>query len=164
VESMTESVVEMSEARAGSDRGNTHWSHGRADSATTTDGDCAHSTATTDGGCAHSSSAPASATVPTSSATTVETTSAASVTTAAASVTAAAAAAAAASGRHSWLNQADSRQGEQGYNRFPHHVFPPLDEVALKAYNTFAAGLFGNRKSVRGKLTVSRGSRALCLG
>jgi hypothetical protein len=139
VESMTESVVEMSEAR--SDRGNTHWSHGRAHS-------------TTDGGCAHSSSAPASATVPASSATAVK----------AASVTTAAASAAAASGRHSWLNQADSRQCEQGYNRFPHHVFPPLDEVALKAYNTFAAGLFGNRKSVRRKLTVSRGSRALCLG
>jgi hypothetical protein len=144
VESVVESVVEMSEAR--SDRGNTHWSHGRAHS-------------TTDGGCAHSSSAPASATVPTSSATTVPTS---SVTTAAASVTAATAAAA--SGRHSWLNQAASRQCEQGYNRFPHHVFPPLDEVALKAYNTFAAGLFGNRKSVRRKLTVSRGSRALCLG
>jgi hypothetical protein len=79
VESMTESVVEMSEARAGSDRGNTHWSHGRADSATTTDGDCAHSTATTDGGCAHSSSAPASATVPTSSATTVPAASATAV-------------------------------------------------------------------------------------
>jgi hypothetical protein len=149
VESMTESVVEMSEAR--SDRGNTHWSHGRAHS--TTDGGCAHSTATTGGRCAHSSSAPASATVPTSSATTVPASSATAVTTAAA-----------ASGRHSWLNQADSRQCEQGYNRFPHHVLPPLDEVALKAYNTFAAGLFGNRKSVRGKLTVSRGSRALCLG
>ena len=64
----------------------------------------------------------------------------------------------------SWLNQADRCQCEQGYNRFPHHVFPPLDEVALKAYNAFAAGLFGNRKSVCDKLTVSRGSRALCLG
>jgi hypothetical protein len=72
---------------------------------------------------------------------------AASVSTAAAatSVTAAATTAATSECR-SWLNQADRRQCEQGYNRFPHHVFPPLDEVALKAYNTFAAGLFGNRK------------------
>jgi hypothetical protein len=54
--------------------------------------------------------------------TAVETTSAkaAAVTTAAA-VTAATTTAAA-SGRHSWLNQADSRQCEQGYNRFPHHA------------------------------------------
>jgi cytoskeletal protein RodZ len=54
-------------------------------------------------------------------ATTVEATSAAkaaSVTTAAASV----AAATTASGRHGWLNQADSRQCEQGYNRFSHHA------------------------------------------
>jgi hypothetical protein len=29
-----ESVVEMSEARAGPDRGCAHWSHGRVDSAT----------------------------------------------------------------------------------------------------------------------------------
>jgi hypothetical protein len=46
---------------------------------------------------------------------------------------------------HSWLNQADRCQCEQGYNRFSHYAFPPLDEVAPKAYNTFAAGLFGDQ-------------------
>ncbi|SHH07055.1 hypothetical protein [Bradyrhizobium erythrophlei] len=72
---------------------------------------------------------------------------AASVSTAAAtSVTAATTTAAATSECRSWLTQADRCQCEQGYNRFPHHVFPPLDEVALKAYNTFAAGLFGDRQ------------------
>jgi hypothetical protein len=30
----------------------------------------------------------------------------------------------------SWLNQADRCQCEQGYNRFSHYAFPPLDEVA----------------------------------
>jgi len=72
---------------------------------------------------------------------------AASVSTAAAatSVTAATTTTAATSECRSWLNQADRCQCEQGYNRFPHHVFPPLDEVALKAYNTFAAGLFGDQ-------------------
>jgi hypothetical protein len=61
-------------------------------------------------------------------ATTVEATSAAAVETAAgkaASVTTAGASVAAAttaSGRHGWLNQADSRQCEQGYNRFSHHA------------------------------------------
>jgi hypothetical protein len=45
----------------------------------------------------------------------------------------------------SWLNQADRCQCEQGYNRFSHYAFPPLDEVAPKAYNTFAAGLFGDQ-------------------
>ena len=32
----------------------------------------------------------------------------------------------------SWLNQADRCQCEQGYNRFSHYAFPPLDEVAPK--------------------------------
>jgi hypothetical protein len=45
----------------------------------------------------------------------------------------------------SWLNQADRCQCEQGYNRFPHHVLPPLEEVVLKAYDTFAAGLFSDQ-------------------
>jgi hypothetical protein len=45
---------------------------------------------------------------------------AASVTTATTSVTAATTTAA--SGGHGWLNQADSRQCEQSYNRFPHHA------------------------------------------
>ena len=71
---------------------------------------------------------------------------AASVSTATTSVTAATTTAAATSECRSWLTQADRCQCEQGYNRFPHHVFPPLDEVALKAYNTFAAGLFGDRQ------------------
>ena len=30
----------------------------------------------------------------------------------------------------SWLSQADRCQCEQGYNRFSHYAFPPLDEVA----------------------------------
>jgi len=54
-------------------------------------------------------------------ATAVEATSAKAASAKAASVTATTTAAAA-SGRHSWLNQADSRQCEQGYNRFPHHA------------------------------------------
>jgi len=64
---------------------------------------------------------------------------------AATSVTATTAAAAATSECRSWLNQADRCQCEQCYNRFSHYVFPPLDEVAPKAYNTFAAGLFGDQ-------------------
>ena len=83
---------------------------------------------------------------PTTKATAMEAASAAhaaSVSTAATSVTATTTAAT--SECRSWLNQADRCQCEQGYNRFPHHVFPPLDEVALKAYNTFAAGLFGDQ-------------------
>jgi hypothetical protein len=47
---------------------------------------------------------------------------------AAASVTAATTAAT--SECRSWLNQADRCQCEQGYNRFSHYAFPPLDEVA----------------------------------
>ena len=30
----------------------------------------------------------------------------------------------------SWLNQADRCQCQQGYNRFSHYAFPPLDEAA----------------------------------
>ena len=54
---------------------------------------------------------------------------AASVSTAAAatSVTAATTTAATSECR-SWLNQADRCQCEQGYNRFSHYAFPPLDE------------------------------------
>jgi len=64
-------------------------------------------------------------TVEAASATAVETTAsakAASVTTAAGAASVTATTTAAASGRHSWLNQADCRQCEQGYNRFPHHA------------------------------------------
>jgi hypothetical protein len=49
----------------------------------------------------------------------------------AASACTAAATAAATRECRSWLNQADRRQCEQGYNRFAQHAFPPLDEVAL---------------------------------
>lgn len=87
---------------------------------------------------------------------------AASMSTAAAaatSVTAATTAATAATSEcRSWLNQADRCQCEQGYNRFSHYAFPPLDETAPKAYNTFAAGLFERSKSARSKLTVSIGN------
>jgi hypothetical protein len=59
---------------------------------------------------------------------------AASVSTAAAAAAAAAsvtaATTAATSECRSWLNQADRCQCEQGYNRFSHYAFPPLDEVA----------------------------------
>ena len=70
---------------------------------------------------------------------------AASVT--ATATTAAAAATSATSECRSWLNQADRRQCEQGYNRFLHYAFPPLDEVAPRHTNTFAAGLFGDQKA-----------------
>ena len=53
-----------------------------------------------------------------------------STTAAATSVTAATTATAATSECRSWLNQADRCQCEQGYNRFSHYAFPPLDEVA----------------------------------
>ena len=78
---------------------------------------------------------------------------AASVTTAAASV---AAATTAASGRHSWLNQADSRQCEQAYNRFPHHA-SFLGTKSRPRIKHFRTGIIRQSKSVRGKLTVSRG-------
>ena len=71
---------------------------------------------------------------------------AASVSTAAAAATSVTATTTAATSEcRSWLNQADRCQCEQGYNRFSHYAFPPLDEVAPKAYNTFAAGLFGDQ-------------------
>ena len=79
-----------------------------------------------------------------------------SVTTATA--TTAAATTAATSECRSWLNQADRCQCEQGYNRFLHYAFPPLDEVAPGHTNTFAAGLFERSKSARSKLTVSIGN------
>jgi hypothetical protein len=55
---------------------------------------------------------------------------AASVSTAAAAASVTAATTAATSECRSWLNQADRCQCEQGYNRFSHYAFPPLDEVA----------------------------------
>lgn len=94
-------------------------------------------------------------TVEATSATAVETAAAkaASVTTAAASV---AAATTAASGRHGWLNQADNRHCEQGYNRFPHHA-SFLGTMSLPRVKHFRTGVIRQSKSVRGKLTVSRG-------
>ena len=52
---------------------------------------------------------------------------------------------AAVSGHHGWLNQADSRQCEHRYNRFPHRA--SLHSVTPEEHNTFAAGLFGGRTS-----------------
>jgi hypothetical protein len=78
---------------------------------------------------------------------------AASVTTAAASV---AAATTTASGRHGWLNQADSRQCEQGYNCFPHHASFLRDDLAPRMEH-LRTGVIRQSKSIRGKLTVSRG-------
>jgi hypothetical protein len=72
----------------------------------------------------------------------------ASTTAAATSVTAATTATAATSECRSWLNQADRCQCEQGYNRFSHYAFPPLDELATKAYYAFVAGLFGGRRAL----------------
>src|SRR4051812_36230702 len=54
-----------------------------------------------------------------------------STTAAATSVTAATTATATTSECRSWLNQADCCQCEQGYNRFSHYAFPPLDERSL---------------------------------
>jgi hypothetical protein len=48
------------------------------------------------------------------------------------SVTATTTTTAATSECRSWLNQADRCQCEQGYHRFSHYAFPPLDEVAPK--------------------------------
>jgi hypothetical protein len=76
----------------------------------------------------------------------VSTAAAASVSTAAAAATSVTATTTAATSEcRSWLNQADRCQCEQSYNRFSHYAFPPLEEVAPKAYNTFAAGLFGDQ-------------------
>jgi hypothetical protein len=83
---------------------------------------------------------------------------AASTAAAATSVTATTATTAATSECRSWLNQADRCKREQDYNRFSHYAFPPLDELSLKTYNTFAAGLFERSKSARSKLTVSIGN------
>jgi hypothetical protein len=98
---------------------------------------------------------------PTTKATAMEAASAAhaaSTAAAATSVTAATTTTTTSSECRSWLNQADRCQCEQGYNRFSHYAFPPLDELSLKTYNTFAAGLFERSKSARSKLTVSIGN------
>ena len=41
----------------------------------------------------------------------------------------------------SWLNQADRCQCEQGYNRFSHYAFPPLDERSLLGIQHFRSGI-----------------------
>ena len=86
-----------------------------------------------------------SASVSTAAAASVTSSSASASAATATSVTATTAAAATTSECLSWLNQADRRQCEQGYNRFSHYAFPPLDEVAPRHTNTFAAGLFGDQ-------------------
>jgi hypothetical protein len=86
----------------------------------------------------------------------MEATSATAVKTAAAKAASVAAATTAASGRHGWLNQADSRQCEQGYNRFPHHA-SFLGTMSLPRVKHFRTGVIRQSKSIRGKLTVSRG-------
>jgi Tfp pilus assembly major pilin PilA len=88
--------------------------------------------------------------------TTVEATSATAVETAAAKAASVAAATTAASERHGWLNQADSRQCEQAYNRFPHHA-SFLGTKSRPRIKHFRTGIIRQSKSVRGKLTVSRG-------
>jgi hypothetical protein len=95
---------------------------------------------------------------PTTKATAMEAASAAHAASTATSVTATTATTAATSECRSWLNQADRCKREQGYNRFSHYAFPPLYELPLKTYNTFAAGLFERSKSARSKLTVSVGN------
>jgi hypothetical protein len=75
---------------------------------------------------------------------------------AAASVTAATTATAAASECRSWLNQADRCQREQGYNRFSHYAFPPLDERSLLGIQHFRSGIIRRSDSVCSKLTVRR--------
>ena len=85
------------------------------------------------------------ASVSTAAAASVTSSSASASAATATSVTATTAAAATTSECLSWLNQADRCQCEQGYNRFSHYAFPPLDEVAPRHTNTFAAGLFGDQ-------------------
>ncbi|SRR6266403_75632 len=80
---------------------------------------------------------------------------AASVSTTSAAVTATTAAAAA-SECCSWLNQADRYQCEQGYNRFAHYTFPPLDEVRSQGIQHFRSGIIRRSDSVCSKLTVSQ--------
>jgi hypothetical protein len=77
----------------------------------------------------------------------VATAKAASVTTAAAatSVTAAATATTATSERGRRLNQADGRQCEQGYNRFPHHA-SFLETMSLSGLGHFRSGIIRQAK------------------
>ena len=81
---------------------------------------------------------------------------AASVSTAATSVTTTTTTTAATSECRSWLSQADRCQCEQGYNRFSHYTFPPLDEVRSQGIQHFRSGIIRRSDSVRSKLTVSQ--------
>jgi hypothetical protein len=56
----------------------------------------------------------------------------------------------------SWLNQAERYQCEQGYNRFAHYTFSPLDEVRSQGIQHFRSGIIRRSDSVRSKLTVSQ--------
>ena len=60
------------------------------------------------------------------------------------------------SGCDSWLSQADRCQCEQGYNRFSHYAFPPLDERSLLGIQHFRSGIIRRSDSVCCKLIVSR--------
>ena len=84
---------------------------------------------------------------PTTKATAMEAASAAHAASTAAATTSVTATTTTSSECRSWLNQADRCQCEQNYNRFSHSAFPPLDEVAPRHTNTFAAGLFGDQKA-----------------
>jgi hypothetical protein len=81
----------------------------------------------------------------------VTTTTTTTTATAATSVTASASATTALSKCRSRLNQADRCQCEQGYNRFSHYAFPPLEEGRSLAYNTFASGLFDDQTAFAAK-------------
>jgi hypothetical protein len=85
------------------------------------------------------------------------TTKAAAVEAATAKAASVTAATTAASGRRGWLNQADSHQCEQGYNRFPHHA-SFLGTMSPPRVKHFRTVIIRQSKSVRGKLTVSQGS------
>jgi hypothetical protein len=66
---------------------------------------------------------------------------------------------AAASGRHSRLNQADSRQCEQGYKHFAHHA-SSIGTISLPKIRHLRSGIIRQSKGVRGQLTVSEGDRS----
>ena len=68
--------------------------------------------------------------------------------------TGAEAARAAASGHHGRLNQADNRQCEQGYDRFPHPRSTPICHP--RGIQHFRGGIIRRPTSFAGKLAVSR--------
>jgi hypothetical protein len=58
------------------------------------------------------------------------------------------------SGHHRWLNHADSRQCDHGYNRLPHRSI-----LSPHWKQHFRGGIIRRSNIVRGKLTVSRQSQ-----